>query len=300
MKPISIAVLFLLILCSCGAVVREERPGNDMLYAKDNLVAWCTIPYDSRKRNSEERASMLKDLGIKSFAYDWRWEDLPNMEHELATLKKHDIELESVWFWIDGGSGKVFDEANEIILNTLEKTNTRTELWVSFPARYFEGMTDEEKLQKGVNTLQQLHARASKIGCTLALYNHEDWFGEPENQVNLIEASGLKDIGIVYNFHHAHEQLDKFEHTLKITMPYLRAVNLNGMRAGGPKIMTIGEGDRELEMLRKLKASGFKGSIGIIGHTENEDVEVVLKRNIAGLKNLLAQLGETKALRTYK
>lgn len=64
--------------------------------------------------------------------------------------------------------------------------------------------------------------------------------------------------------------------------------------------MTVSEGDHELEMLRKLKASGYNGTIGIIGHTENEDVEVVLKRNIAGLKKLLARLGETKALRTYE
>lgn len=300
MKPVYIVVLFLLILCSCKSSLRDGKPGNAMLYAKANLVAWCTIPYDSRKRSSEERAVMLNDLGIKSFAYDWRSEDLPNMAHELATLKEHDIKLESVWFWVDGGSGKVFDEANEIILNTLAKTDTQTELWISFPARYFEGMTDEEKLQKGVRTLQQLHARASKLGCMLALYNHEDWFGEPENQVKLIEASGLKDIGIIYNFHHAHEQIDDFEQTLQITKPYLKTVNLNGMRTDGPKIMTVGEGDHELEMLRKLKASGYNGSIGIIGHTENEDVEVVLKRNIAGLKHLLAQLGETKALRTYE
>jgi hypothetical protein len=290
----------LLLLSSCGIVTQEEKPENNSLYAQDNLIAWCTIPYDSKKRNSEERATMLNKLGIKRFAYDWRSEDLPHMETELNTLKRHNIKLESVWFWVDGSSGNMLDNANETILNTLEKTNTQTELWISFPGSYFEGMPDEEKLQKAVSTLQHIHARAAKLGCTLALYNHEDWFGEPENQVKIIEASGLKDVGIVYNFHHAHQQLDEFENTLRITMPYLRTVNLNGMRAKGPKIMTIGEGDQELEMLRELKASGFKGTIGIIGHTENEDVEVVLRRNIAGLKNLLADIGETKALQSYE
>ncbi len=66
------------------------------------------------------------------------------------------------------------------------------------------------------------------------------------------------------------------------------------------EIRTIGDGDRESELLKKLKASGFNGSIGIIGHTENEDVKVVLQRNLAGLKKLLREMGETEALRTYQ
>ena len=64
-------------------------------------------------------------------------------------------------------------------------------------------------------------------------------------------------------------------------------------------ILTLGEGDKELGMMQKLKASGFNGSIGIIGHTDNEDVKLVLERNIDGLKRLLGEMGETKALRTY-
>ncbi len=142
-------------------------------------------------------------------------QDLPNMETELAALKKHGIGLKSVWFWVDSGKGQILDEANETILKILEKTNTETELWVSFPARYFEGISDEEKIQKAVNTLKYNHQRASKIGCTVALYNHEDWFGEPANEVKIIKASGLKNVGIVYNFHHGHKQMDDFDNILK-------------------------------------------------------------------------------------
>lgn len=127
-----------------------------------------------------------------------------------------------------------------------------------------------------------------------------DWFGEPVNEVKIIEASGLKNVGIVYNFHHGHKQMDDFDNILKVTKPYLTTVNLNGMKGEEFKIRTIGEGDRELELLKKLKASGFNGSIGIIGHTENEDVKVVLQRNLTGLKRLLGEMGETEALGTYQ
>ena len=292
--------ILILFNSSCGTQSNGTKTKNHLLFSQDNLLAWCTIPYDSKKRNSEERAVMLKDLGFTSFAYDWRTQDLPNMETELATLKKHGIKLKSVWFWVNGGKNQILDEANETILKTLQKTNTKTELWVSFPASYFDQISDEEKIQKAVRTIQHIHERASKVGCTLALYNHEDWFGEPVNEVKIIEASGLKNVGIVYNFHHGHKQMDDFDNILKATKPYLTTVNLNGMKGQEFEIRTIGEGDRELELLKKLKASGFNGSIGIIGHTENEDVKEVLQRNLTGLKRLLGEMGETEALKTYQ
>ena len=293
-------VLLIFYISGCGSKIQGTKIKNDMLFSQKNLLAWCTVPYDNKKRNSEERALMLKELGFTSFAYDWREPDLPNMETEFVTLKKNNIRLKSVWFWVNGENDQLLDDANERILKTLAKTNTKTELWVSFPAKYFEGIPDEEKIQKAVKTLQYIHQRASAIGCTIALYNHEDWFGEPANEVKIIEASGLKNVGIVYNFHHGHKQIDDFDNILKVTKPYLSTVNLNGMKGTEFEICTLGEGNRELELMKKLKASGFNGSIGIIGHTENEDVKVVLQRNLAGLKKLLSEMGETEALRTYQ
>ena len=292
--------LVILYISGCAGKMQGTKIKNDILFSQKNLLAWCIVPYDSKKRNSEERAVMLKELGFTSFAYDWREQDLPNMETEFTTLKKYNIRLKAVWFWVDGGTDQLLDEANETILKTLAKTDTKTELWVNFPARYFDGIPAEEKIQKAAKAIQYIHKRASEIGCTVALYNHEDWFGEPENEVKIIEASELKNVGIVYNFHHGHKQMDDFDNILKVTKPYLTTVNLNGMKGTGFEIRTLGEGDRELELMKKLKASGFNGSIGIIGHTENEDVKLVLQRNLAGLKKLLLEMGETEALNTYQ
>jgi hypothetical protein len=295
------ACLSVLFVVGINSSLRSQGNGqkNDMLFAKNNLLAWCIVPYDSKKRTSEERALMLKELGITSLAYDMRDRDLPNMETEFITLKKYHINLKAVWFWIDGERDSLLNEANEMILRALAKTHARTELWVCFADQFFQGLSDDEKTQKAVKAIQLIHKRAAEIGCTIALYNHKDWFGEPANQVKIIEASGLRDVHIVYNFHHGHLQVDEFDNILKVTGPYLSTVNLNGMKGTEFNILTLGEGDLELGMMQKLKASGFHGSIGIIGHTENEDVKLVLQRNIAGLKKLLGQMGETKALRTY-
>src|SRR5262249_40928452 len=44
------------------------------LFRQDNLVAWCIVPFDAKKRGPEDRAAMLERLGFKHFAYDWRAE----------------------------------------------------------------------------------------------------------------------------------------------------------------------------------------------------------------------------------
>ncbi len=34
-------------------------------FDRDNLVAWCVVPFDSKKRGPEERVAMLRRLGFK-------------------------------------------------------------------------------------------------------------------------------------------------------------------------------------------------------------------------------------------
>jgi sugar phosphate isomerase/epimerase len=242
---------------------------------------------------------MLNRLGIKSVAWDWREEHVPTLEDEINALNSHGIELKSVWFWIEGTDDKIMNTSLEQILETLSRTNTKTELWVSFPASYFENLSEELRIKKGIATIEYLQDRVKEIGCKIALYNHGDWFGEPENQIKIID--GLKDnhVGLVYNFHHAHEQLDRYDELVDVMKPYLWTVNLNGMKHEGPKIIDIGKGDEEIHMMEKLKAIGFQGSIGILGHTEGEDIEVVLQRNIDGLKQVLKKMDQQEALKTY-
>ena len=144
--------------------------------------------------------------------------------------------------------------------------------------------------------LGPLADEARKIGCSLALYNHGGWFGEPENQIAIIErlkARGSANVGMVYNLHHGHDHLDRLPTLLAKAMPYLMAVNLNGMDPGGDrigrKILPLGQGSLDLELLRTIAASGYRGPIGILGHTM-DDAEERLQDNLDGLDWLLPQL----------
>jgi sugar phosphate isomerase/epimerase len=243
---------------------------------------------------------MLNELGIKQLAYDWRSKHIPSFEREIETLQKHNIRLAAVWLWIAPDSTGLLGRDNEQVIEIVRKNHVQTDFWVGFDNRYFENLTDDQKLEKASSAVRSIHATLNKMSCKLNLYNHGDWFGEPANEIRVLEETGLKDVGIVYNFHHAHQQVKDFPALLNKMLPYLHVVNINGMKIDGPKILPLGAGDQELEMLKTLKASGYHGPIGILGHVENKDVRVVLQGNLNGLKSLLKTMGDNQALKSYE
>jgi hypothetical protein len=57
------------------------------LFSKENLGAWCIIPFDANNRTPQDRASMLHELGIQKLAYDWRNEQLTTFLYENKVLR---------------------------------------------------------------------------------------------------------------------------------------------------------------------------------------------------------------------
>ncbi len=277
---------FLLILLT-GFASSHLYAKGEHLFDKENLVAWCIVPFDSEKRNSEERAAMLKELGLSRFAWDWRAEHVPQLPHEIEVMRAHGISMDAVWIWLDGDDfSSSFGNANDTIIQTVGKTGLQTDYWVSFPGRYLDSLPEDERLAFAVESIGRLANVAAEQGCRVSLYNHGSWFGDPRNQVRIIEALQMDNVGIVYNFHHAHPQLDEFPLLLEIMLPHLYTVNLNGMHADGPKILTIGQGESEQWMLQLLKESGFEGTIGILSHRDDADARVILQANLEGLADI--------------
>ncbi len=280
------------LILACGLFLAAPRPLQaqlpaEGLFARTNLVAWCIVPFDSRKRSPEERAAMLEQLGIRRLAYDWRAEHIPTFDAEVAVLRKHGIELTAWWF-----PAALNDEA-KAILDCLERNHLSPQLWITLgtepepnPARL------AEKIDRTVATLAPICTAAQRLGSTVGLYNHLGWFGEPTNQVKILHrlrAAGHTNVGAIYNFHHGHAHIDTWAQQLDHLKPYLLAVNLNGMVWDGDqlgkKIIPLGSGDEELRMLQVLQASGWKGPVGILGHTD-EDAELKLRKELAGLERL--------------
>lgn len=71
----------------------------------------------------------------------------------------------------------------------------------------------------------------------------------------------------------------------------------------GKKILPLGAGKYDLQLLRTIRDSGWQGPIGILNHTDH-DAEERLRDNLEGLAWLVAQLDGPRELprpkyRTY-
>ncbi|MHB1556073.1 MAG: TIM barrel protein, partial [Isosphaeraceae bacterium] len=269
----------------------DGKPGD--LFARDNLIAWCIVPFDSKKREPAERAEMLHRLGFRHFAYDWRAEHIPTFDAEIAALKKQGVSLDA--FWVAPGE---VNRESRLILDTLARHGVKAQLWVllDLGADRASGPEQERRVQAAADKLAPLAKEAARANCSLALYNHGGWFGEPENQLAILkrlQSQGVHNVGIVYNLHHGHEHLDRLPAVLAMLKPHLVAINLNGMDPQGDrvgrKILPLGQGSRDLDVLRIVRDSGYRGPIGILGHTM-DDAEQRLQDNLDGLDWLVPQL----------
>jgi sugar phosphate isomerase/epimerase len=294
-KPLPMMLILFFIIGSCS------QP-SESVFSKDNVVPWCVVPFDARQRNPAERAEMLRNLGFKTLAYDWREKNIPEFDEEIRQLKKNDISM--VAFWWSGGLPQNEEtlkssERMNVQLDFFRRNSLNLDVWVSISPGDLHNEPDDVKYTQLARRIDILAGELAKSGCRLGMYNHGGWGGEPENMVEIIKRVKSSNVGIVYNFHHAHEHLERMPTAFNIMLPYLYCVNLNGMNKNGPKILPLGQGQEDAHIINMITESGYNGPVGIIGHIEDEDVEMVLKRNLEGLKKLLLEIGNTEALKSY-
>ncbi|MGB0597516.1 MAG: TIM barrel protein [Rubripirellula sp.] len=286
---------FLLISLILISTVGAAPPDN---LRDQNLVAWCIVPFDSQDRSPSERAEMVRRLGLKRVAYDWREKHVPTFEEEIQQYRKHGIEYFAFW------------GMHEHAFALFKKYDLHPQIWrmLAQPT----GATQVEKVRQAAEQLLPMVEQAKTAGCKLGIYNHGGWSGEPENMVAVCEFlrkhHEADHVGIVYNLHHGHQHVPQFREFLQQMKPYLLCLNLNGMtkdgESRGQKILPLGEGELDVSLMKTIAESGYGGPIGIIGHTQ-DDVEQRLQDNLDGLHWILPQLegkpaGPKPMLRTYK
>lgn len=266
----------------------SETPARNKpagLFEDTNLVAWCVVPFDAKKRGPEERAEMLRRLGIRKLAYDWRGEHVKEFEAEILACEKHGIAYFAFW----GRHPEAFA--------LFKARGLKPQIWQTAPQPTVED--EQERVAEVGRQLLPLVSETRTMGCPLGLYNHGGWSGEPANLVALVEwlraNSKAEHVGIVYNLHHAHEHIDDFADVLALMKPYLLCLNLNGMKANAdPKILPVGKGDDDARLLRTITESGYTGPIGVLDHRPDTDSELSLRENLDGVKAIAAVLTEER------
>jgi dienelactone hydrolase len=287
----SVATLIVGLLLAGDHLFGDETSPALPVLARPNLVAWCIVPFDANKRSPAERAEMVKRLGLRRVAYDWRDEHVASFEEEIEQYKKHDIEFFAFWSWHDA------------LEPLIRKHGIKPQIWVTL--RSPSTGSQSEKVAEAAGSLLPLVEKTRRLGLKLGLYNHGGWGGQPNNLLAvcrfLREQHSGDHVGIVYNFHHAHSDLAEFPTALEQMLPYLLCINLNGMadpasvEGNVNKILPIGQGRHESEMIRQILSQGYSGPIGILDHRSNLDAEESLRENLDGLDGLIREIEVTTA-----
>ncbi len=277
MKPSFYIFSFASVMTS--VIAKTESP---KVFSQDNLVAWCIVPFDAKKRGPAERAEMVAKMGLKKIAYDWRGEHVSTFEEEILQYKKYGIEFFAFWSWHDA------------IEPLIKKHGIKPQIWHTLGSP--KTGTQQEKVTAAAKSMLPAAKQTKALGLKLGLYNHGGWGGEPANLVAVCQSlrkQGHDHVGIVYNFHHGHGHVDDFAESLAAMQPCLLCLNLNGMSGKNQKfqkILPIGKGQNEAVMMKIILDSGYQEPIGILGHVSSRDVEEVLKENLAGFRKIVGEL----------
>lgn len=271
-----------------GALQESNIPSRDeklavraqKLFAKENLVPWCIVPFDAAKRNPEQRVAMLRELGLSRSAYDWRDEHVATFESEILAYRAGQIQFFAFWAW------------HEQAATLFEQYQLQPQFWIMVPDP--GERPQAERVAMAADNLLELAKRTQKIGSPLSLYNHGGWSGQPENMMAVcdeLHRRGFTHVGIVYNFHHAHDRIADWPQIFPQLKPYLHCLNLNGMNEGAqPKILAIGAGQHERAMIRVILEHDYQGPIGILDHQEQLDSKIALEANLDGLAKITQEL----------
>lgn len=283
-----VVLLFCVTITSCSS---RQAMNSSALFSKNNLIPWSIVGFDVKERSPKQRLDMLQRLGYTQYAYGYRPKHVATMAREWDLAKEKGIDVKAVWLYINLNKDRVGNlrPDAEAVFENLRKTGLKTQIWVGFYPEFFNALEDEDSLKLSVEMIDYLSKRAKSLGSKIALYNHGGWFGKPENQIRIIEALPSEELGVVFNFHHAHDTLGDYSENIKKLRPYLWAVSLNGMKSEGPKIISIGEGNLEKEMIQQLLDLDYRGPFNILGHVKGGDPEIILEENFLGLHRLFSK-----------
>lgn len=256
--------------------------------------AWCVVPFDERQRGPGERAKMLREIGIRRFAYDWRDQDIDSFEEEIIAIREEGIDL-IAWWWSFSDRPKLLEST----LQLFARHGIAPRFWVMQDRNIGapNELSDAEHaayVEAEARRIVGISQAVERAGCGVDLYGHNDWFGVPANQIAVVDRArelGARDLGIVYNFSHAvddwHDDRVDFEGLWGRLAPYVRWVNLAGVHYEDGTTLLPGDGAGEKMMLSTIQQSQWTGGLGVIAESGG-DARTTLLTAIERAESLFA------------
>jgi sugar phosphate isomerase/epimerase len=259
------ACIILALLAGLSPVATCAGPSESPRSSGHPFFAFCVDTHDSRKRNLEAQAKMLRDLGYDGVGHLW----LDGVPERIATLDRHGLRLFQITVMVDIAPGKTAYDSR--LLPTLPLLKGRD---VQL-ALLMNGLrpSDPAGDERAVEILRELAGPARDSGVQLALYPHTAfWLEKFEDALRVAAKTDRKEVGIMFNLCHwlRVSQDRDFKPLLARAGPKLFAVSINGADIQDAHadwsryIQPLGRGSFDVRhFLAVLDATGYSGAIGL-------------------------------------
>jgi sugar phosphate isomerase/epimerase len=254
---------------------------------------FCIDWHDAKKRNFEQQAEMLKELGYPGVGHIW----LDKVEERIKSLDAAGLKLFQITMVVDVSPGKApYD------------TNRFKEVCALIKGRHVQfclllggaKSSDPSIDPHAVEILREMSDQARDSGAQLLLYPHQNnWVERIEDSVRVADKVNRPNVGVMFNLCHwlRVDTSRDYRPLLKLAMPRLWAVSINGADNFDDKpgwahyIQPLDQGSFDVgKLLKTLKELGYKGPIGLQCYGIGGDAREHLARSMAAWQKLSVNL----------
>ncbi|HLX62727.1 MAG TPA: sugar phosphate isomerase/epimerase family protein [Planctomycetota bacterium] len=270
-----------------GATPARAAETNDCPF-----FPFCIDWHDAKKRSFDEQAAMLKELGYDGVGHLW----LDKVAERIKSLDSAGLKLYQITMPVDITPGKpAYDPRFKDVLALVKGRNVQFDLIVS-------GMkaSDPAGDARAVEIFHEMSDLAKESGSQLLLYPHAgNWIERIEDAVRVADKVDRENVGVMFNLCHwlRVEKERDFKTPLKLALPRLRAVSINGADERDDKpgwshyIQPLDKGTFDIAaFLKTLKELGYKGPIGLQCYGIGGDARIHLEASMSAWRRLRAEL----------
>ena len=226
---------------------------------------FCMDTHDAKKRNLEQQAAMIKELGYDGVGHLW----LDNIPERLKTLDAAGLKLFQITLSVDIAPGKPgYDARLKDVMPLLKGRHVQFVLLMNGGKP-----SDPAGDERAVELLRKMAELAQEADAQILLYPHTaNWLETIEDATRVADKVDRPNVGVMFNLcHWLRVCKDRnYEPRLKRAMPRLMAVSINGADefddhpGWAHYIQPLGHGSFDVfAFLQTLRQLGFSGPVGL-------------------------------------
>ncbi len=284
--------VLILALFFCAGLLTPAVAGAPAGAKTNAFFPFCIDTHDAKKRNLEQQAQMLKELGYDGVGHLW----LDNIPERLKTLDAAGLKLFQITLTVDITPGKqAYDPRFKEVMPLLKGRGVQFLLLMN-------GLkpSDPAGDARAVEIIREMAALAAESGAQVLLYPHSNmWLERIEDAERVAEKVDRPNVGVMFNLCHwlRVSKSRDYKPLLAHAMPRLWAVSINGadefddQPGWGRYIQPLGRGSFDmLAFLKTLRGLGYTGPIGLQCYGIEGDVRDTLAESMKAWRGYWARM----------